>query len=228
MRCAADPDPRVGLQWWFVVGPDVDAAGAAAPRADASSVGPEMARRDDVAMTAVGSWTKRRGLRAAWANWADPAIICSRGARARPPRCWLPTGLPVVTVDEGPRDRLRAVAGLTFHEAARRDPEGAWLRDTAAPPGGESFADAGGARVDGTARPSSPSTPADRRPGHPRHADQIDDPCGDAAWPRTVARPAPGLGIGITGGVPSSTTAIGGPTGQRLPTRAKLPARIVV
>ena len=53
-------------------------------------------------------------------------------------------GLDVTADDELDRDRLRRMEGLTFAEAAERDPElhRRWLRDTSVePPGGESFDD---------------------------------------------------------------------------------------
>jgi len=102
--------------------------------------------RDDVAMTAVGLDQAAR-VAGRLANWPISAIICSPLRRTRETAAPLAaaTGLPV-TVDEGLIETdFGQWEGLTFSEAARRDPEvhRAWLRDTTvAPPGGESFADA--------------------------------------------------------------------------------------
>lgn len=102
--------------------------------------------RDDVAMTAVGVDQAARAA-GRLANWPISAIISSPLRRTRETAAPLAAaaGLPV-TIDE----RLIETdfgqwEGLTFTEAARRDPElhRDWLGDTTvAPPDGESFADA--------------------------------------------------------------------------------------
>lgn len=102
--------------------------------------------RDDVAMTAIGLDQAARAA-GRLANWPISAIICSPLRRTRETAAPLAaaTGLPV-TVDEGLIETdFGQWEGLTFSEAARRDPDvhRSWLGDTTvAPPGGESFADA--------------------------------------------------------------------------------------
>ncbi|QKT07649.1 histidine phosphatase family protein [Gordonia sp. X0973] len=101
--------------------------------------------RDDVALTPLGAEQAARAA-ARLANWPVSAIICSPLQRTRQTAAPLAaaTGLPV-TVDEGLIETdFGEWEGLTFTEAAQRDPElhRAWIGDTTlAPPGGESFAD---------------------------------------------------------------------------------------
>ncbi|MFT3900399.1 MAG: histidine phosphatase family protein [Gordonia sp. (in: high G+C Gram-positive bacteria)] len=100
--------------------------------------------RADVALTETGREQAARAA-ARLANWPVSAIISSplQRTRATAEPLAAATGLPV-TVDE----RLIETdfgewEGLTFAEAARRDPElhRAWVGDAGAvPPGGESFA----------------------------------------------------------------------------------------
>ncbi|GED98534.1 histidine phosphatase family protein [Gordonia crocea] len=102
--------------------------------------------RDDVALTDVGH--EQAALAAArLASWPISAIITSPLQRTRQTAEPLAaaTGLPV-TVDEGLIETdFGQWEGLTFAEAAERDPElhRSWIGDIeVAPPGGESFADA--------------------------------------------------------------------------------------
>ncbi len=106
--------------------------------------------RADVPMTPVGVDQAARAA-ARLANWPVAAIISSPLQRTLQTAAPLAAaaGLPVVIDERLVETDFGQWEGLTFAEAARRDPElhREWLGDiTVAPPGGESFA-AAAARV---------------------------------------------------------------------------------
>lgn len=102
--------------------------------------------RHDVALTDLGLDQAARAA-ARLANWPISAIISSPLQRTRQTAAPLAaaTGLPVTVDDRLIETDFGEWEGLTFSEAAQRDPElhRAWVGDIdVAPPGGESFAEA--------------------------------------------------------------------------------------
>nr|WP_245548351.1 histidine phosphatase family protein [Gordonia araii] len=102
--------------------------------------------RDDVALTELGVDQAARAA-GRLANWPISAIVCSplRRTRQTAEPLAAAAGLPVTVDDRLIEADFGEWEGLTFTEAAQRDPElhREWVGDEViAPPGGESFADA--------------------------------------------------------------------------------------